>query len=150
MKNYDDFRMDLLKDDRMRMELRKMLGQDTIEFDAGHFDKIHEFAILLGYEFTLEDMLLAAAERRDLSQEELQLVTGGGYADLINHSGETGCKQNNYCYNDYSCDLTQHIHRSGYWSPGVCLLDYGCSLTYNNCYFSNDCHVGQSCHQATI
>ena len=147
MKNYNDFKKDLLEDESLRMELKKALGTDDIQTAIVKFVNISSFAAEHGYEITPEDVAFEKASRRDLSEDELTLVSGGGYADLINFDS---CDENFGCYNDFGCNLTQHIKRGGYWSPGVCLLDYGCSMTYNTCVISNECSSGQRCHTATI
>ena len=148
MKDFKQFKFDLLVDESLRQALKEALGTDNIELPAERFDEIHSFAAARGYDFTVEDVSFDAAACRDLSEEELALVNAGGYADLINFDS---CEQNFACYNNFGCQLTQRINRGGgKWSRGVCLANYGCSLTYNTCVISNECSQGQRCHYSTI
>ena len=147
MKNFNDFKKELLEDESLRMELKKALGTDDIQTAVEKPDDVCSFAAAHGYEITPEDVTFEKASNRVLSEDELTLVSAGGWADLVNFDS---CDMNFACYNDFGCKLTQHIQHSGYWGPGVCVLDYGCSITYNTCVISNECSSGQNCHTATI
>ena len=155
MNNFQELKKDLIKNEELRQALKKALGSDNIEVPAERYAEIVAFGAEHGYEFTEEDIHFDHAANRDLSEDELKLVSAGGWADLVQH--DNTCDHDYYCYLDFGCDVSQRVYRPSCswgakptWSRGMCIADYACAFAYNSCAIANECTATTSCRDAAV
>lgn len=144
MKGFQDFWNDMLADDALKIEIKKALNSDSLELTETQYPAVIEIGKAHGYAFTEEDIHLARAVDRELDDNELATVTGGGIDDVC-WFGDKGC------YTDYYCgraQITTHWDEHGfeYHGFGECIADYACQAAWNSCAVSNKCWNQQYCN----
>ena len=154
MKDFQKLKKDLIINEELRQALKKVLRSDNIEVPAERYGEIVSFGAEHGYEFTEEDIHYDRASNRDLSEEELKLVSAGGITDYMQYDF---CNHDYYCYLDFGCDASQRVYHTDcalnakpYWSRGMCILDYACPVGFNSCVISNECTNATVCRDAAV
>ena len=108
MKNYKDFKADLLSNEALRLELENALKAANLEKLEEKEAFSIEFGKTHGYEFTEEDVSFDKAASKVLDEKELSLVSGGKVKsncdfDYACSFAFNSCAFCNECYNNHSC-----------------------------------------------
>lgn len=107
MKNAKDFMEDIKGNTELAMELQKYINESECKSDEDAFEATARFARKNGYEAEAEDLSLAIARTRSLSDDELDSIAGGGQT----------------CFSDYSC---YYVYKHDTDSSEACTNDYAC------------------------
>ena len=144
MKKYQDFWNDMLADEALKLEVKRALNSDSPDFTEAQHPALVEFGKAHGYDFTEEDIHLARACNRELDDNELATVTGGGIDDICIFV-DKGCMTNNSCK---EAQITTHYDEYGrpYHGKGTCIADYACAISWNSCAISNKCWNEHICN----
>lgn len=108
MKNALDFSRDFEQSPEMQIEFQKVISEGGYTDEADALDALVEFAKSKGYDFEAEDFTMARASGREISDEELSVISGGTQP---------------YCLWDYSCYYAFKHDQDG---PDACTTDYSC------------------------
>lgn len=111
MNNAKDFLNDLKEDKALAEALEKAISEAACTSKEEALEATVRFAAEKGYAFEPEELTLAEAADREVSDEELDAVASGAGI---------------FCWWDYSCYVTMHHDQNSCKVDSACFADHKC------------------------